>query len=230
MKRSIEEILLNPKPGSKAAAAKEFGIDLTLLIRNLRLSPEERLTEMQNSVEAFEQFANEIKSNRHISKEANKIKVVLKSLSDENVEYVIVGELVAFVHGWKTIADKLEFCYSGTDENLNRIVKSLLPFNPRLRDFSNDSSTIFQKSLLKNEPNIKLETQIGNIDLLKEVAGIGSFQEVLDHSDTFHLYGFGVHILSIDGLIKAKLAAGRPKDLLILPELEAIKEGLSEDE
>jgi hypothetical protein len=35
MKRTIEERLLNPKPGSKIAAAKEFGIDLTLLSGNL---------------------------------------------------------------------------------------------------------------------------------------------------------------------------------------------------
>lgn len=50
MKRSIEEKLLNPKPGSKVAAAKEFGIDLTLLIRNLELTPEERLNENQQAM------------------------------------------------------------------------------------------------------------------------------------------------------------------------------------
>lgn len=48
MKRSIEDRLLNPRPGSKAAAAKEFGIDLTLLIKNLRLTPQERVDQMQS--------------------------------------------------------------------------------------------------------------------------------------------------------------------------------------
>ena len=43
----IEEWLLNPPPGSKAAAAKEFGIDLTLLLRNLRLTPQERAEKLQ---------------------------------------------------------------------------------------------------------------------------------------------------------------------------------------
>lgn len=44
----VEEWLLNPPPGSKAAAAKEFGVDLTLLLRNLRLTPQERAEKLQS--------------------------------------------------------------------------------------------------------------------------------------------------------------------------------------
>ncbi len=42
--------MLDPKPGSKVAAAKEYGVDLTLLLRNLKLTPEERLNENQQAV------------------------------------------------------------------------------------------------------------------------------------------------------------------------------------
>jgi hypothetical protein len=41
-----EERLRNPRPGSKIAAAKEYGIDLTLLIENLRLTAAERALKM----------------------------------------------------------------------------------------------------------------------------------------------------------------------------------------
>ena len=54
MKRTPEEKLLNPKPGSKAAAAQEFGIDLTLLVRQLRLTPQQRLDELQSAMESVE--------------------------------------------------------------------------------------------------------------------------------------------------------------------------------
>jgi hypothetical protein len=54
MKRTPEEKLLNPKPGSKIAAAKEFGIDLTLLVGQLRLTPEQRLEELQSAMESME--------------------------------------------------------------------------------------------------------------------------------------------------------------------------------
>lgn len=40
------EKLRNPKPGSKIEAAKKYGVDLTLLINQLRLSPSERVEQM----------------------------------------------------------------------------------------------------------------------------------------------------------------------------------------
>lgn len=50
MKRTPEEKLLNPRPGSKIAAAKEFGIDLTLVVSQLRLTPQERIDGLQSSM------------------------------------------------------------------------------------------------------------------------------------------------------------------------------------
>jgi hypothetical protein len=41
-----ERRLLNPPPFSRTAAAREFGIDLTLLLEQLRLTPEERAARM----------------------------------------------------------------------------------------------------------------------------------------------------------------------------------------
>jgi len=43
MARTQEEQLLDPSPGSRVAAARDFGIDLTLLVENLRLTPAERV-------------------------------------------------------------------------------------------------------------------------------------------------------------------------------------------
>jgi hypothetical protein len=51
MKRTPEEKLLNPRPGSDIAAARDFGIDLTLIISQLRLTPQERLDQLQESME-----------------------------------------------------------------------------------------------------------------------------------------------------------------------------------
>lgn len=41
-----EDYFLNPPPGSAAARAVEFGIDLTLTLENLRLTPEERIRKL----------------------------------------------------------------------------------------------------------------------------------------------------------------------------------------
>ena len=54
MSRTPEEKLLNPRPGSKIAAARDFGIDLTLIVENLRLSPEQRIQKLQEAMIGLE--------------------------------------------------------------------------------------------------------------------------------------------------------------------------------
>lgn len=56
MKRTLEEKLLNPTPGSKIAAARDYGIDLTLLVENLRLTPEQRLEKLQQAMYGFDEL------------------------------------------------------------------------------------------------------------------------------------------------------------------------------
>ena len=46
------ELIKNPPVGSKLAEAKEYGIDLTLLVSNLNLTVAERLRKLQ-AVAAF---------------------------------------------------------------------------------------------------------------------------------------------------------------------------------
>jgi hypothetical protein len=67
----IEEWLLNPPPGSKAAAAKEFGVDLTLLIGTLRMTPTERLKALQVSMESLEEFSKQAQLWREKNRDKN---------------------------------------------------------------------------------------------------------------------------------------------------------------
>ncbi|MCU1310331.1 MAG: hypothetical protein JWO20_1456 [Candidatus Angelobacter sp.] len=50
------ELVKNPPTGSKIKAAKEFGVDLTLNLRSLRLSPAERVQEMESALKFSEQL------------------------------------------------------------------------------------------------------------------------------------------------------------------------------
>lgn len=50
MDRNVETHLLNPPPGSAAARARDFGIDLTLTLQRLRLTPDERLRQLQRAM------------------------------------------------------------------------------------------------------------------------------------------------------------------------------------
>ena len=48
--------ILDPDPGTALARAKEYGIDLTLLVENARKSPEERFDRGQNAARFVEEF------------------------------------------------------------------------------------------------------------------------------------------------------------------------------
>lgn len=50
MSRTPEEKLLNPRAGSMAAAARDFGIDLTLTVSQLRLTPQQRIDNLQSAM------------------------------------------------------------------------------------------------------------------------------------------------------------------------------------
>lgn len=154
----------------------------------------------------------------------------IKSLTGEKVDFVIIGGLAISVHSTGYITTDLDFCYLRTAENLRRIVSALASFSPRLRGFLEDLPFFWDERTLQNGTNFTLKTTIGDIDLLGEVAGVGDYEAVKKESSLTRLYDCEVRVLNLEGLIKAKRAAGRTKDLLVLPELEALREALSETE
>lgn len=56
-----EALLRNPPPGSRIAAAREFGIDLTLLIEQLRLTPDERLRQLEDAARTIEKMRQSVR-------------------------------------------------------------------------------------------------------------------------------------------------------------------------
>ena len=64
MKRTPEEKLLNPQPGGKIADAVSYGIDITQIVENMRLTPEQRLQKLQSAMISFERLHNEVAKSR----------------------------------------------------------------------------------------------------------------------------------------------------------------------
>ena len=62
--RKIQQLILNPRPGSKVAAATEFGIDLTLTYGQLKKTPQERVEDQQSAMRSLERFKQEVKKSR----------------------------------------------------------------------------------------------------------------------------------------------------------------------
>ena len=75
--------------------------------------------------------------------------------------------------------------------------------------------------------NFTLTTRRGDVDLLGEVTGGGNYDALLPHTIEQELFGLRCRFLDLEWLIRTKRAAGRPKDLEAIAELEALLEETS---
>lgn len=65
---------------------------------------------------------------------------------------------------------------------------------------------------------------MGWLDLLGEIAGAGAYEELLPHSIPIEVFGVTCRVLDLETLVRAKRAAGRPKDFEAIAELEALRD------
>lgn len=149
---------------------------------------------------------------------------LLNALHREKVEFVIVGGAAMVIHGSTYLTDDLDIVYARDASNVKRLVAAIGPFAPRLRTSGGDVKFKFDERSILNGLNFTLTTQHGNLDLLAEIAGLGSFEKVRKYAEAFKIGTRTFEVLSLEGLIRAKEATGRKKDLLVIPELKALKE------
>lgn len=154
----------------------------------------------------------------------------LQLLAGNKVEFVIIGGVAITLHGSAYLTADLDLCYHRTKDNLRLLAAALAPYRPALRGLPGDLPFVWDESTLRQGTNFTLTTDLGDIDLLGEVADIGGYEDVRAVSVVMPLYGFDMYVLSIEALITAKRAAGRAKDLLVIPELEALREVLKRNE
>lgn len=152
----------------------------------------------------------------------------VQTLCDAGVDFVVIGGLAASLHGSAQLTYDLDICYSRNAGNVRRLAQVLAPFHPRPRRFPAELPFIRDEVTLRNGTVLTRQTDIGEIDLLAEVAGLGVFEDVKKNSIIVEAFGRQVATLDLPGLIRAKRAAGREKDLAALVELESLLE--AEDE
>jgi len=152
------------------------------------------------------------------------IEAPLRLLGEYKVDCVIVGGVAATIHGSLLLTNDLDVCYARDQANLQRLADALQSVNARLRNAPEGLPFILDAETLKRGLNFTFATDVGDLDLLGEVRGVGNYEEVLAGSVTAEIFGYRFAVIDIGKLIVAKRAAGRPKDLIALPELEAIQE------
>ena len=149
-------------------------------------------------------------------------RALIRLLVDNNVEFIIVGGAAATVHGSARLTSDLDVVYDRARENINRIVDALRPIQPYLRGAPPGLPFDWSTQTIERGLNFTLTTTLGALDLLGEIVGGGGYKELLPYAIEIEVAGISCKCLGLERLIAVKRAAGRPKDLEVIAELEQI--------
>ncbi len=149
---------------------------------------------------------------------------LLRCLSEAGVEYILVGGAAATAHGSARLTQGLDVVYRRSAENIGRLASALATRNPYLRGAPPGLPFRWDVGTVQRGLNFTLTTELGAIDLLGEITGGGRYENLLSDCVTIKVFGVACRCLGLERLIQVKRAAGRPKDLEAIAELEAILE------
>jgi hypothetical protein len=141
---------------------------------------------------------------------------------EPEVEFVLIGGFAAVAHGATLVMRDVAICCRISEVNLARIQKAVSDIHPvhRSRPSLPLDLTAEQCARLKN---LYLKTELGALDCLGAVLGIGDYNAVLSQSVEVELPFGRCRILDIDGLIPAKDAMNRDHDRITVRQLSEIK-------
>ncbi len=149
---------------------------------------------------------------------------LIRRLVTCHVQFIIVGGLAATVHGSSRSTDDLDIVYSRSNENITRLVDCFAPLSPYLRGAPLGLPFRWESQTLLKGLNFTLTTSLGPVDLLGEIVLGGSYEELLPFAQDMNIFDCEFLVLGLKRLIEVKRAAGRPKDLEAIAELQVILE------
>ena len=149
---------------------------------------------------------------------------MLGALTREKVKFVVIGGVAAAAHGSSRVTNDLDICYGADTGNVGNLASLLARWRAYPRGVEQGLPFIMDERTLKSAPVMTLTTNEGDIDVMDRVAGVGDYDDVRKHSEKISALGVNFRVLDLPSLIKAKRAAGRPRDFDHLPELEALLE------
>jgi hypothetical protein len=145
-----------------------------------------------------------------------------ETLRGGGVRFIVIGGVAATAHGSTQLTNDLDVVYARGPDDIGRLAGALASHHPYLRGIPPGLPFRFDAATIRLGLNFTLDTDFGPLDLLGEATGGGTYQALLAHTVTLNLFGGPCLCVDLPTLIRLKRAAGRPKDILALGELEAI--------
>ena len=143
---------------------------------------------------------------------------ILEVLSREQVDFVLVGGVAAILAGAPVSTFDLDIVFQNDSDNRARLLRALQDLeasylDPAGRQIAPDLSKLETMNIHR------LKTRHGVLDILTEIGHDWSYSELVGRSHEYNLGHTRVLVLDLAALIEAKTAAGRDKDLAVLPVL-----------
>jgi predicted nucleotidyltransferase len=149
---------------------------------------------------------------------------LIRQLVGGGVNFIIVGGAAAIAHGGTQLTEDLDIVYQRNHPNIVAIVRTLAPFQPYPRDVPDGLPFKWDTQTVWNGLNFTLSTTLGPLDLLGEIILGGKYEDLLPHTISMDIFDSRCLCLGLERLIQVKRAAGRPKDLQAIAELQALLE------
>lgn len=148
----------------------------------------------------------------------------LETLLRHRARFVVIGGFAGRLWGSTTVTNDLEICYARDLKNLRALAGALSDLEASLRGAPDGLPFHPDAEALARGDHFTFSTNAGNLDCLATPAGSGGFADLIAGSTPMKLDSIEVPVASVDDLIRLKRAAGRPKDLIEVEILGALKE------
>ena len=151
-----------------------------------------------------------------------------RRLISSQVEFVLFGGFAAVAHGVTLVTRDVDICCRFSEANLMRIQEAFGDLHPVHRSRP-DLPLALTSEQCASPNNLYLKTDLGIVDCLGEVSGVGNFEEVLKQSVEVELPYGKCRILDLEALIRAKEAMNRDHDKITVKYLKEIKKQQSQN-
>lgn len=150
---------------------------------------------------------------------------VLRLLNEAGVAYLVIGGMASNLHGYDRATGDLDVCYERSRENIHRLVGVLRALGARPREWPEGVPFILDQQTIMNRDSFTFTTSAGDLDILGTPTGSQGYPDLARGAERMEIEpGFVLAVVGLDDLIRIKRAAGRPKDLADVPDLETLRE------
>ena len=114
-------------------------------------------------------------------------RILVTALVDRDVEFVIIGGIALILQGSARLTRDLDICYARDRKNVKALAAAMAPFTPTLRGAPANLPFTLDWRTLESGLNFTLTTSVGDVDLLGEMTGVGTFRVAARLADRMDL-------------------------------------------